>query len=120
MKPLTPKQYLVTMAMTEDKRVPCSELGYIGDIQSPGIDKTALAERLAQLSRYVPDLVCEFVEAGGPEETCFHCGQDGRATEADPEEFEPGDERPVCGRTLGADGGWETCSGQVYKQEHLF
>lgn len=37
---------------------------------------------------------------------CNHREEDGRATQADDEQYQPGQECPECGYTLGTDGYW--------------
>lgn len=55
---MTVKQNLIAIQMGSDERLPRSAMGYIDDLWTgtPAI----VADRLAMLSRYVPDLCAEF------------------------------------------------------------
>ncbi len=51
---MTVKQSLIAIAMACDPRIPRSAIGYVSDLNSSATE-AIIADRLAQLARYVPD-----------------------------------------------------------------
>lgn len=57
------KKSLWLIRAGSDPRIPRSAIGYIADLADSGCSREIEIDRLAQLARYVPDLVAEYEQA---------------------------------------------------------
>lgn len=58
---MTTKQTMILIQMWSDKRIPRSAMGYIDDLRTASA--SVRNDRLAMLTRYVPDLCEQFAGA---------------------------------------------------------
>lgn len=52
---------LLLIQMASDQRVPACAMGYLANLQAVSVSPAVQADSLAQLARYIPDLVARWV-----------------------------------------------------------